>query len=119
VRLDRFLLWAAMAEVSDLTHASARNLSPRARKHLQLILQAIEREGQRPVAEKLGVHESTITRLKEHLPNLVALLDALAIKAVPTAMKCYDPKDIDTLLHLARKRMEQLENADTLVWEQE
>jgi DNA-directed RNA polymerase specialized sigma24 family protein len=46
---------------------AAVSLSPieRARKNVQVILQALAATGQAELAKAMGVHESTISRLKE------------------------------------------------------
>lgn len=106
-----------MSTSSQLLPESSRNLSTRSRKALQLCLQALASYGQAPVAQALGVHESTVSRTKEQLPNVIALLETIGMKVVPEHVKCFDPKDVDAFLHLARKRMEQIESADCLNWE--
>ena len=97
---------------------NASKQSVRARKWLQLILQELAARGGAPVADEMGVSISTVSRLKDHLPNACALLDTLGLKVVPQQMKCYQPQDIDPLLHFAKRYMASLESADNLVWEE-
>lgn len=106
-----------MSESSADIAAHARKLSARSRKALQLCMQGLAKYGQAPVAEALGVHVSTVSRLQEHLPNLMGLLETIGLKVVGENLRCYDPKDIDAILHLAKRHMVQTESADDLHWE--
>jgi len=91
----------------------------KARKYLTLCLQELARHGQRPVAEALGVHESTISRIKEaDLERLCRLVARLGLKIVPADMKCYRPEDIEPYIQSAKQHMTRLHSAEQLVWEE-
>ena len=96
---------------------SARKMSARARKCLQSLLQAIESRGQDNIAAEIGIHESTLSRLKAQLDNVCAVIDVVGYKCVPLTMRCYEPKQIESLLFLARQRMADLDSVEKLEWE--
>lgn len=79
-------------------------LSPveRARKNVQVILQALAGTGQVDAAKAMAVHESTVSRLKaDHMDNFGALLSALGLKVVPVGVECFDPEYVAALRTLA------------------
>lgn len=90
----------------------------KARKFASLLLQRLASVGQRAAAEALGVHESTISRIKENeLERYCQLVSSLGLKVVPADMKCYRPADIDPYIQLAKQHMTTLHSAEQLVWE--
>lgn len=87
----------------------------KARKYLSLAMQKSASVGQRSVAERLQTSESTVSRfLSADLERACAVLSVLGLKVVPTEMKCYDSKTIDTLMHLAREHLNRLETPEQL-----
>lgn len=75
----------------------------RARKNLTAILKAMATVGQARVAERLGVNESTVSRMKDsELERIAALLSALDLKCVPVSMQLIEPERIEALRVLAR-----------------
>jgi DNA-binding sugar fermentation-stimulating protein len=85
------------------------SLSPteRARKNVQVILQALAATGQVEAARAMAVHESTVSRMKaDHMDNFGALLAALALKVVPAGVQCFDPAYVESLRELARHGIE-------------
>lgn len=99
------------------TQESTRKMSARARKCLQALLQALESKGQDNVAAEVGLHESTISRLKSQFDPLCAVIDTVGLKIVPQTLRCYEPKQIESLLFLARQRMADLDSVEKLEWE--
>lgn len=90
----------------------------RARKNEQLILQRLASVGQVTAAAAIGVDESTVSRMKEgKIQQFSELLAVLNLKVVPEGMRCFDPKDIDTLLHQAKRWMEHIGSSDQLEFE--
>jgi transcriptional regulator with XRE-family HTH domain len=91
----------------------------RARKNFSAILSRLASVGQSNVAKELGVAESTISRLKSEgdLEQFAKLLAAVGLKAVPVELRCYDPKDIDPLLQLARRHLAQVASAEQLAFD--
>ena len=81
--------------------------TPNAIKFEQAMLRALAQAGQRPVASRLSVDESTISRMKSEgrLSLVCQLLDALGLKVVPQTMKCYDPEYIESIFKLAQVGM--------------
>ena len=76
--------------------------SERARYIASTILQALERAGQKNVASSLGVHESTISRMKgEDIERLSKLLAALDVDVVTKSGPCEKAKLIAVLAPLA------------------
>lgn len=88
-----------------------------ARKINATILHQLASVGQTKVAEVLGVSESTVSRMKEkELPEIALLLDALGLKAVPRAHRCYDEKSLAAIIELAKQRMAQIDEPQHLAW---
>ena len=92
------------------------NRPERARKNEQAILQRLSSVGQATVAAAVKVDESTISRMKGDgkLTQFAEILAELGLKVVPETMRVFDPKDIDALLHLAKRRMDQIVSAEEL-----
>lgn len=92
----------------------------RARKYLTLALRELQSAGQRPIAERLSVSESTISRhiSEGQLERSIRMLAELGLKVVPAEMKCFNPKDIDAILHQAKCWLAHVESSEQL-WEQE
>jgi hypothetical protein len=94
-------------------------INERARKNEQTILRAVASVGMLPIATQLGVEESTVCRWKEKsIPQLAGMLAVCGLKVVPVTMRCFDPADIDAILHQAHKYMESVRTADQLGWEE-
>lgn len=101
---------------------SAPSLSPdqkeRARKSFVILMHRLASVGNAPVALAVGCDEATISRMKsEKFEQLAQILAVLDLKIVPTGMRCFDPKDIDTLLHQAKRWMEHVGSSDQLEFE--
>lgn len=112
-----------MDTASILQPAMARNNGApdeRARKALSLCLQRFASVGQRSIAESLGCHESTVSRLKdgdlERFCNIVALL---GLKVVPAEYRCARPELIEAALVFAKASIEQISKDTTLLWDDE
>jgi hypothetical protein len=98
---------------------SAVSLSPieRARKNAQVVLQALASTGQAELAKAMGVHESTVSRMKDGgIDTFCAALAHLGLKVVPVGVECYDPEYVTALRTLAnvgiRKEAPQLDWSD-------
>jgi hypothetical protein len=90
----------------------------KSRKYLSLTLQQLASVGGRAAAAAIGVHESTVSRMKDgELERYCRLVEALGLKIVSQEMKCYRPADIDPYIQLAKRHMEQVNSAEQLVWE--
>lgn len=92
------------------------NREERARKNEQAVLHRLSSVGQATVAEAVRVDESTISRMKSDgkIQQFALILAELGLKVVPETMRVFDPKDIDALLHLAKRRMDQIVSAEEL-----
>lgn len=90
-----------------------------ARKIVRSIFQRLASVGQTEVATTLSVSESTVSRLKEQVPQFAGMLSKLGLKVVPVEMQCYDEKTLSSILELAKQRMAQIENTRQLAqdWE--
>ncbi len=103
---------------SSITPQLSDEQAERSRKNLTAILTGLSREGQVHVANAIGVHESTVSKLKdENFERLSQILAVTGLKVVPVEMRCYPPDEIEALLVLARKRLGGLESAQQLSWE--
>ena len=92
----------------------------RARKFESLILHRLSSVGQCAVALDLETSESTISRMKKDgdIARFAKLVECLGLKVVPADMKCFNPKDIDAILHQAKNWLQHVESAEQL-WEYE
>ncbi len=78
-------------------------IADRSRKNLTAVLRGLATVGQAKAADLLGVHESTVSRMKDgDLEKLCALLAACGLKVVPEAMQLFEPERIEALRVLAR-----------------
>ncbi|MFL1551720.1 hypothetical protein ACI77I_21945 [Pseudomonas sp. D47] len=50
----------------------------------------------------------------EKFEQFCQILAVLDLKVVPKAMQCFDKRDIETLLHQAKRYMELIQNVDQL-----
>lgn len=74
----------------------------RARKNEQVILQALAATGQNELAKVMGVHESTVSRLKDGgITTMAAALAHMGLKIVPVGVECFDPEYVAALRTLA------------------
>jgi hypothetical protein len=92
-----------------------------ARKIAATIFQALSRVGQNEVATTLGISDSSVSRLKEQVPQFAGMLARLGLKVVPQEMRCYDERTLASILELARQRMDQLKSPQQLAqdWDAE
>lgn len=87
----------------------------RARKNYAVLMQALASVGNAPVALAVGCDEATISRMKpEKFEQFCQILAVLDLKVVPKAMQCFDKRDIETLLHQAKRYMDLIQNVDQL-----
>lgn len=89
-----------------------------ARKINSEFFQRLSEEGQKPVAEVIGVSEATISRVKQHSEDTIKALRVLGYKVVSREYKCYRPEVIQPYIDLAKQHMAQIESADQLEWEE-
>lgn len=98
--------------------ALSAELDAAARRNERLILQALASAGIGPAAKAADVDESTVTRWKEKdIPRFCRMLSALGIKCVPRALKCYEPRQMDAILQLAKAHLSEIEGTEQLEWE--
>lgn len=112
------LPWIPLGHCGGLT-MSTTQLSPdqtaRARKNLHFILQRVTSVGNAPIAFAVGCDEATVSRMKpEKFEQFCQILAVLDLKVVPKAMQCFDKRDIETLLHQAKRYMDLIQNVDQL-----
>lgn len=84
----------------------AVSLSPteRARKNEQIVLQAFAAMGQGELAKAMGVHDSTVSRMKEGgIETFAKVLAHLSLKVVPVGVECFDPEYVTALRTLAAR----------------
>lgn len=100
---------------------ACEQVDSRSRKNLSTILKALANVGQVRVAEAIGKDESTVSKMKDKdLPQLARILAACGLKVVPESVRCFDPRQIEAILHLAKARLAEIENSDQLglAWEE-
>lgn len=90
----------------------------RARKNEQIVLQRLASVGLKQAADAAEVDESTISRWKEKLvTQFCRVLARLGLKVVPDTMRCFDPADIESILHQAHRWMQHVKSAEQLAEE--
>lgn len=90
----------------------------KARKYEQAILQRLASTGLAAAALAAEVDESTVSRWKEKLiRQQCRVLACLGLKVVPDTMRCFDPADIDSILHQAQRWMQHVKSAEQLAQE--
>ena len=80
-------------------------LKEQANKNHQMILQALADSHQNTVADRMGIHESTVSRMKERaglIESAAQLLAALDLKIVPAHEQTYRPELIRALYTMAK-----------------
>lgn len=100
----------------------SHDVSARARNNQQMMLNKLASTGQSPVSKALGVHESTISRMKEQegaIAQIAMLCAIVGLKVVPIEMRCFDPKDIDTILHQAKRWVNHIGSSNDLEFDGE
>lgn len=76
----------------------------RSRKNLTAILKALSEVGQARVAERLGVSESTVSRMKDtEIERMAAVLSACGLKVVPEDWRDVEPELLRALSVLAAR----------------
>jgi hypothetical protein len=102
--------------MAGLMGAVSVTVEARARKNEKIVLQRLASVGQKPIADAIGVHESTVSRLKEGaISQFAQALAAMNLKIVPTEMKCYRPEDIEPYIQLAKQHMRTVTSVHDLV----
>ncbi len=94
-------------------------IQERSRKNETLILNRLAVVKQSVIAELIGVHETSVNKMKEKgdFARIALILAGLGLKAVPVAMKCYDPVQMDAIFALAKARLNTMESATQLSFE--
>lgn len=91
----------------------------RSRKNLSMILNRLGSVGQVHAASAIGVHESTINKMKEKgdFERTSLFLAFLGLKVVPVEMKCFDVEQMEAILTLAKSRLNEMESIAQLSFE--
>ncbi|MFT0137377.1 CII family transcriptional regulator [Alcanivoracaceae bacterium MT1] len=92
----------------------------RRRGQSSLCLQRFALMGQRWIADELGCHESTISRLKDgELERFCQSLGLLGLKIVPAEYRCARPELIEAAFVFAHEGLRQISEDRTPLWEYE
>ncbi|PRC93072.1 CII family transcriptional regulator [Solimicrobium silvestre] len=90
----------------------------RSRKNHAIILSRLASVGQSTVANGIGVHESTISKMKDgDLERFAKIAAVLGLKVVPVEMKCYPADKMDAILILARSNLNEISCVEQLSFE--
>ena len=88
-----------MLKVSD-------SIAQSARKNEAAILCALGHITQKRVAELIGVHESTVSTMKDgRIQDIASLLSALNLRVVTEDAVLMDPKELESITYLAHKQL--------------
>jgi hypothetical protein len=97
------------------TEQLSQEQTVRARKNYAVLMQRLASIGNAPVALAVGCDEATISRMKpEKFEQLCQILAVLDLKIVPKEMRCFNERDIETILHQAKRYMEHIQGVDQL-----
>lgn len=92
----------------------------RSRKNERRVLRSLAETGQCVAASRMGVHESTVSRMKDgDIERFCNLLAAVGLKVVPTSHKCVNQEEAQALGFLFAKAMKQYDNPIELLWEED
>lgn len=99
---------------------SSPSPAERARKYVAATLRAVTSMGQRPLADALEISEATVSRhiSEGHFERAMRIVAEAGFKVVPNEMRCFNPKDVEVLLHGHRRWTEHLQSVDQL-WQDE
>ncbi len=93
------------------------NLIELARASERSILHALADTGQSAVANRLGVSESTVSRMKDgQIESICRLISACGLKVVPAKYKCLDPVKANAMVTLYEAAMQRINNPIELLW---
>ncbi|WP_286762250.1 CII family transcriptional regulator [Pseudomonas sp. UBA2047] len=82
---------------------------------MAVLMQRLASVGNAPVALAVGCDEATISRMKpEKFQQFAEILAVLDLKIVPTEMRCFNQRDIEAILHQAKRWMEHVQHVDQL-----
>lgn len=97
------------------TEQLSQEQATRARKNFAVLMQRLASVGNAPVALAVGCDEATISRMKpDKFQQFAEILAVLDLKIVPNAMRCFNERDIETILHQAKRWMEHVQGIDQL-----
>ncbi|MBO2926674.1 transcriptional regulator [Pseudomonas otitidis] len=97
------------------TERLSQDQAVRSRKNYSVLMRALASVGNAPVALAVGCDEATISRMKpEKFEQFCQILAVLNLKVVPNDMRCFNERDIETILHQAKRWMEHVQGIDQL-----
>ncbi|QZX85329.1 CII family transcriptional regulator [Metapseudomonas otitidis] len=97
------------------TEQLSQEQATRARKNFAVLMQRLASVGNAPVALAVGCDEATISRMKpDKFQQFAEILAVLDLKIVPKEMRCFHERDIETILHQAKRYMEHIQGVDQL-----
>ena len=88
-------------------------------KQIESILRKLEDIGLEPCACAMSCDKSTVSRLKEHIPKLVAMLDTLGLRVVPSSSVCVPEAEYRAILCIAGRALSREAEADRALMERE
>ena len=93
----------------------------RSRKNHTIILKSLIAHGQVHLGAAIGSHETTISKMKEKgvFEQMGKILAVLGLKVVPVEMKCYDMGKMNAIFALAKARMNDMDSASELSFDDE
>ncbi len=100
---------------------SSLSTDARARKNEGILRNAISSVGQNTVAQEISVSPTTVSRYvteEDGLTRACKIAAAAGVKFVPNGYQCFPKKTVEALMHLARERMNGLQDVDQLMWDE-
>lgn len=100
--------------------ALSPEIAERARKNRSTIFEGLSSVGQVEVARRLGIVESTLSKMKgDELEKAAQVMAAAGLKVVPVAYRCVDPRYMEAILVLAGQQIDRLRQRPELSFEDE
>lgn len=90
-----------------------------ARKSHRLFLRGLRAIGQLRAAEISHVSEGTYSKWisEGRIESFSEVLAAMGLKLVPTSSRCFNPKEIETILWQAQQYLARIGSVDQLLWD--
>lgn len=92
------------------------DVAARSRKNATIVLHKLGMVGLRPVADALGVAESTVSRMKDgDIDRLGKMLAVLGLKVVSAELELMDMRQVEAMLTLTKAHINGIDSAAQLV----
>ena len=81
-------------------------------KQIELVLRRLEDVGLEPCACSMNCDKSTVSRLKDHIPKLIAMLETLGLRVVSSSSICVPEAEYRAILCIAGRALSREADMD-------